>query len=162
MQTMIRAIVLALVGMGLALSSAARAQGAELDNQDSRFSFYRAEGGFLRLDGRSGEVSMCTRHGPAWVCEGLPEERAAYDAEIARLQADNAVLKKEFLAHSLPLPAGVLPDAVGPSGGIPRIVLRGDREMHRMIDAIGVAWRRLVEMVAGLQKYVQKDLRKRS
>lgn len=130
---------------------AARAQGA-VDNQDSRFSFYRTDAGFLRLDGTSGQVSMCTRRPVGWACEPLPEERTAYETEITRLQADNASLKKELLAHNVALPAGMRPETGEAPDGRLRLLSRGDREVHRVIELIGGAWRRLVEMVASVQK----------
>src|SRR6266567_38926 len=86
-------------------------QGAALENEDSRFTFFRVDDGFLRLDGSTGQVSLCTRRQAGWLCQALPEERAAFEAEIARLQGDNAALKKEVLAHDLPLPAGIAPPA---------------------------------------------------
>jgi hypothetical protein len=127
-------------------------RGAEPENEDSRFSFYRADGGFLRLDGRSGQVSLCTKHEAGWLCEALPEERAAFEAEIARLQGDNAALKQVVLAHDLPLPGGM---AYAPPAAAPGAA---DHQANRLVSAIEVVWRRLVAMVTS----VQRDLLKRS
>src|SRR5258708_1376260 len=99
----IGALALAVAGTAL-LCGPAAAQGAQPDNEDNRFSFFHADGGYLRLDGRTGQVSLCTRRQAGWLCQAAPEERAALEAEIARLQAQNAALKKEVLAHDLPLP----------------------------------------------------------
>ena len=66
-------------------------------------------GQLLRLDGRTGQVSLCGRAAAGWACQAVPDERAALEAEIARLQDDNAALKKELLARGLPLPSGVKP-----------------------------------------------------
>ena len=85
-------------GSALALP-AARAQAAQPENEDARFTFHRADDGYLRLDGRSGQVSICTRRPAGWLCQAVPDERAALENEIARLQSDNAALKKELLAH---------------------------------------------------------------
>ena len=66
---MIRSGQLALAVAGFALvasaglSRPALADGAQPENEDSRFSFYRAGDGFLRLDGSTGEVSRCSRRG---------------------------------------------------------------------------------------------------
>src|SRR5258708_31270223 len=100
-------LLFAVAGYALSCHSAFP-QGTPPENEDSRFSFYRAEDGYLRLDGRTGQVSLCTRRPAGWLCQALPEERAAFDAEIARLQGVNAALKKEVLDHDLPLPAGIL------------------------------------------------------
>jgi hypothetical protein len=132
----------------------ALAQGADVENEDSRFSFYRAEGDFLRLDGRSGQVSICSKHQAGWLCEAVPEERAAFEAEIVRLQGDNAALKKLVLRHGLALPAGMRPEV--PGGPPPSA--RGESKVDRIMSAMDGVWRRLVAMVTG----VQRDLLGRS
>jgi hypothetical protein len=148
-------LMLALAGC-VSLCAPAYPQGTPPENEDSRFSFYRAEDGYLRLDGRSGQVSLCIRRPAAgWLCQALPEERAAFDAEIARLQRENATLKKEVLAHDLPLPAGTWADAppAGRPGAAP-----ADREGSQIMDVVENVWRRLVAMIVS----VQRDLLKRS
>jgi len=100
-----RPLALAVAGYAL-LCGPASPQSGQPEGDDSRFSFFHTDGGYLRLDGRTGQVSMCTRRPVGWLCQALPEERAALEAEIARLQAQNAALKKEVLAHDLPLPVG--------------------------------------------------------
>jgi hypothetical protein len=149
-------LVFAVAGYAV-LCGPATPQGAQPENEDSRFTFFRANDGFLRLDGRSGQVSTCTKRPAGWVCEALPEERAAFEAEIARLQADNAALKKEVLAHDLPLPGGVRPEPPATTTG-PRSPGPSDREANQIMSAIENAWRRLVAMIAS----VQRDLLKRS
>jgi hypothetical protein len=148
-------LVFAVAGYAV-LCGPATPQGAQPENEDSRFTFFRANDGFLRLDGRNGQVSTCTKRPAGWVCEVLPEERAAFEAEIARLQADNSALKKEVLAHDLPLPGGVRPEPPATTG--PRPPGPSDREANQIMSAIENAWRRLVAMIAS----VQRDLLKRS
>jgi hypothetical protein len=144
-----------------ALAPGAQAPSAQApatpENDDSRFTFFHVDGGYLRLDGRSGRVSMCTRREAGWLCQALPEERAAFEAEIARLQGDNAALKKVVLAHDLPLPAGVRPDAP-PAGAGPRVPAPADREAYQIMSVIEGVWRRLVALIVS----VQKDLLERS
>jgi hypothetical protein len=122
------------------------------DSRDSRFAFFHVDGGYLRLDGRTGHVSICSRREAGWLCQSLPEERAAFEAEIARLQGDNAALKKVVLAHDLPLPTGVPPDAPPDAG--PRPPAATDQVM----SVIEHVWRRLVALIVS----VQKDLLERS
>jgi hypothetical protein len=145
-------LVFALAGYAL-LCRAAFPQGAQPENEDSRFSFYRAGDGFLRLDGRSGQVSLCARHPAGWVCQALPEERAAFEAETARLQVENAALKQEVLAHDLPLPAGIRPDPPPPTAG----PSPPDHE-GKIMSLIENVWHRVVAMIVS----VQRDLLKRS
>jgi hypothetical protein len=133
------------------LCAPAFAQGTPPDNEESRFSFFRAEDGYLRLDARTGQVSLCTRRQAGWLCQALPEDRAAFEAEIARLQLENAALKKQVLAHDLPLPREATPQPPPPA----------DREVNQITSVISVienVWRRLVAMIQS----VQRDLLRKS
>ena len=64
----------------------------------------------MRLDTRTGEVSLCSQRTVGLACVASPEDRAVFENEIARLQAENAALKKDILAHGLPLPPGTNPE----------------------------------------------------
>ncbi|MBS7542282.1 hypothetical protein KHC19_03980 [Ancylobacter oerskovii] len=100
--------------MALALASAGRAQpapggppppppGAGASSREApNFTMQPVEGGVLRLDTRSGTMSFCASRGGVWRCEALPDERAALEAEIARL--------RERLAAG----GGGVPDIAGP------------------------------------------------
>ena len=127
---------------------------AQPENEDSRFTFFRADSGYLRLDGRTGQVSLCTRREAGWLCQALPEERAAFEAEIGRLQGDNAALKKVVLAHDLPLPAGIAPPA--PPAPTARPPSPTDHEVNQIMGMIENVWRRLVDMMVDLQRDIQK------
>ena len=81
-----------------------RAQEPALDLADKRFTYHRVDDGYLRLDLRSGEVATCRQREAGWACTLAPEERAALESEIARLQRDNALLKNALLERGLPLP----------------------------------------------------------
>jgi hypothetical protein len=149
--------ILALTIAGALGASAARAQTP--DNEDTRYQFNRVEDGYLRLDLKTGQVSLCSRRNIGWACVTVPDDRAAFDGEIARLQGENAALKKAMLDRGLPLPRGITPDAP---------VARGDRDMNRdlklpsnadidrMMTAVEKVWRRLVDMLMGLQKDLMK------
>jgi hypothetical protein len=146
---------LAVVALAAALAApAAHAQGSP-ENDDSRFTFHRADDGYLRLDGRSGQVSLCERRPAGWQCQAVPDERAALEGEIARLQANNARLKKELLAHNLPLPGGLKPDLPSrgedATGGLP-----SDAELNRIMSFIEKVWKRMVEMIVSTQKDMMK------
>jgi hypothetical protein len=93
-----------------------RAQEPSLDLADKRFTYHPIDDGYLRLDLRTGEVATCRQRGAGWTCTLAPEERAALEGEIARLQRDNALLKSALLERGLPLPA---PQADGPAPAAP-------------------------------------------
>ncbi|MGU3494650.1 hypothetical protein ACLBXM_11460 [Xanthobacteraceae bacterium A53D] len=52
-----------------------------------RFSFTPVEGGVLKLDSQTGRVSFCSNGSGGFACVAVPDSRDAYEAEIARLQA---------------------------------------------------------------------------
>lgn len=153
---MTRTALLALVVATLALAVPAWAQSAPPENEDSRYTFNRADDGYLRLDGRTGQVSLCTRRQVGWACQLVPDERGALEAEIARLQGETAALKKELLARNLPLPGSIKPDPPAPKAVEPRLQLPSDAEVDKMLAFIEKVWRRLVEMIVSLQKDMMK------
>jgi len=139
----------AVVALACVLAAPVRAQNAP-DSADGRFTFHRTDDGFLRLDGRSGQVSLCLRRSAGWECQAVPDERAALESEIARLQGDNANLKRELLAHNLPLPNGTRPEASG--RGEDRLQLPSDAELNRAMAFVEKVWKRMVEMIVTTQR----------
>jgi hypothetical protein len=154
---MVRIGFLVLIIAGFALGpSVARAQASQPDNEDARFTFHRTDDGYLRLDGRSGQVSICIRRPAGWLCQAVPDERTALESEIVRLQSDNAALKKELLAHALTLPGAIKPDLTPGLVEEPRLQLPSDAEFNQMMGFIEKVWRRLVEMVVSVQRDLMK------
>jgi hypothetical protein len=122
------------------------------DTENGRFSFHREEEGYLRLDSRTGQVSVCARKPVGWACHPVPDERQALEAEIARLQSDNGVLKKELLARNVPLPGGVRKDP--PQARLPDVELKlpSDADMERALNFLEKTWRRLAEKLSAIQR----------
>ncbi len=152
---MIRGILLGLL-TGVALAGAAGAEDAPGGGEDGRFMFKHVEEGFIRLDTRTGQVALCSRHEVGWACQVVPEERAALEAEIARLQAENAALKKALLTHGLDLPGGAKPEKPPAQGQNGDRSSQRDTDLDRVMSFLEKAWRRLVEMVANLQRDLLK------
>ncbi|MCW2284817.1 hypothetical protein M2323_002705 [Rhodoblastus acidophilus] len=61
--------------------------------ENGRFSMTPVANGFLRLDTRTGQTSLCTVSGDQAQCRAGADERAALEGEIARLTQENAALK---------------------------------------------------------------------
>src|SRR5438094_1591319 len=133
------ALALALSGADLAVASA---QTATPDSENGRYSFNPVADGVLRLDTRTGQVSQCSRSDPGWTCKVVPDERAALETEIVRLQGENATLKKELLARGLPVPN--VPGLSGARPGEPDLKLPSDAEVDRVISFLEKFWRRLI------------------
>ena len=73
---------------------------------------------------------------------------------IARLQGENATLKKELLARGLPVPGALGPSVAKPDE--PELKLPSDTEVDKVISFLDKVWRRLVEMGRSLQKEIER------
>jgi hypothetical protein len=134
-----------------ALPLTASAQNGAPDGENGRYSFNRVEDGYLRLDQRTGQVSLCSRRNLGWSCHPVPDERAALEEEIARLQRDNAALKKEMLARGIMPPGGSLSQAPA-APEKPAAKTPSDAELDRAMAVMERLWKRLVEMVQRWQR----------
>jgi hypothetical protein len=134
------------------------------DIENGRYSLVPvADGGVIRLDTRTGAVSTCNNSGAGWACYAVPDERAALDAEIGRLQSDNEKLKAQLAAREPtvtgkidePLPKTDSLKPPTPKADAERkieIPLPSDRDMDRVMSFLEQAWRRLIEMAQRVQK----------
>ncbi|MDO9298240.1 hypothetical protein [Bradyrhizobium sp.] len=173
------AIAASAVILGLAASfggtGAAVAQSMP-DGEKGRYSMSTVGNGVIRLDTRTGAVSTCSNSGAGWACYAVPDERAALDAEIGRLQADNDRLKAELAAREAVVTGKIdeaLPKETLPKDSLPKtdslkkpdpkvaegerkieIPLPSDRDMDRMMSFLERAWKRLIEMANRVQKDV--------
>ncbi|MGE5366050.1 MAG: hypothetical protein ACM3PO_02080 [Betaproteobacteria bacterium] len=131
----------------------ALADEATPDTEGGRYVFSKQANGFLRLDSRSGAVSLCTEQPVGWACQTAPEDRAVFENEIARLQSENAALKKALLAHGLSLPPGAAPDAYTTQNDS-TLRLPSEAEIDRAIAFVGHVWQRFMDAIARAQKQV--------
>jgi hypothetical protein len=144
-----RRLIVVLALAAAAGGPAALAQTAAPDSENGRYTFNKVADGLLRLDTRTGQVSLCTKKEAGFACNTVPDERSALENEIARLQRENGLLKKDMLARNLPLPGGI---ASAPSADQQRelnlkVPLPSDAEIDRVMSAFEKMWRRLVDMV---------------
>jgi len=101
----------------------------------------------------------------------VPDERAALDAEIGRLQGENEGFKTELeklkaqLAAREPTVTGKIDEPLPKTDSLKKpepkvadgerkieIPLPSDRDMDRVMSFLEQAWRRLVEMANRMQK----------
>lgn len=159
----------ALIAITMVAGTGAAAAQSAPDTDAGRYTLAPVSGGAVRLDTRSGAVSTCTDKGNGWACTMMPDERAALDTEIGRLQADNDRLKAE-LAQRPPTVTGKIDDALPKADSlkpaepktadgqrkieIPKIEipLPSGRDVDRVMDFVESAWRRLVEIANRMQR----------
>ncbi len=95
-----------LLCLALLAAAPAAAQTAEPPASDNgRYTMTPTADGFLRLDTRTGKVSLCVTKDAMAQCRAAADERAAYETEIADLRRQNEALRKGGAAPSLRLPS---------------------------------------------------------
>ena len=160
LSTCIAATVLIFAGAGVTVAQSMP------DSENGRYSLSPVTDGVIRLDTRTGAVSTCGNTGAGWACYAVPDERAALDAEIGRLQAENEKLKTELAARE-PTVGGKIDEPLPKTDSLKKpepkaaegerkieIPLPSDRDMDRVMSFLEQAWRRLVEMANRMQKDV--------
>jgi hypothetical protein len=136
------------------------------DSENGRYALSPVADGVIRLDTRTGAVSTCSNTGSGWACYVVPDERAALDAEIGRLQNDNEKLKTQLAARE-PVVTGKIEEPLPKGDSLKKaepkvtdgerkieIPLPSDQDMNRVMSFLEQAWRRLVEMANRMQKDV--------
>ena len=155
------------MALGLCLGGTGTATAQTMaDTENGRYALSPVPEGVIRLDTRTGAVSICNNTSTGWACYTVPDERAALDAEIGRLQADNEKLKAELEARG-PAVTGKIDEAMPKSDSLKKpepkvaegerkieIPLPSDRDMDRVMSFLEQAWRRLLEMANRVQKDV--------
>jgi hypothetical protein len=144
------------------------------DTENGRYALSPAADGVVRLDTRTGMVSNCSNSGAGWACYAVPDERAAMDTEIGRLQAENEKLKAQLASRDGTVEGKTgealpksdrqsAPKSAEPKVGEPKVAegerkleipLPSDQDMDRLMSFVERAWRRLVEIANRMQKDV--------
>lgn len=141
-----RHITFAIWMMTALARGSAVAQTALPETENGRYTLAPIADGFLRLDSRTGTVSTCRNEVQGWACFVVPDERAAFDAEIGRLQAENQKLRAQPAERDV---ANESPKIEIPKIEIP---LPSERDINRVVGFLEDAWRRLVDMAARMQR----------
>lgn len=143
------------------------------DGENGRYTISPVADGVIRLDTRTGAVSICNNTGAGWACYAVPDERAALDAEIGRLQAENERSRTELDKLKAELGSreasvdGKIEEALPKSDSLKKaepkagegerkieIPLPSDQDMDRLMSFLERAWRRLIDMANRVQKDV--------
>jgi hypothetical protein len=107
---------------------------------EERYQLQKTEGGYVRLNTETGEMSICEEKANQLVCRAAAEERTAFQDELDRLQARLDGLE-ERLARLEARPA------------VPEALLPSDEEIDKSMDVMEKFFRRFM----GIMKDIQKD-----
>ena len=102
---------------------------------DGRFVLRDTPDGLLRMDSRTGAISLCTRTGGSLACRLVPDDRAALEQEIERLKAENEALRRGGAMAARPADPGQ------------SLTLPSDQEVDRALSLAERIWRRLRGMI---------------
>lgn len=148
--------IFAVAVAAVCLSAPALAEDALPDAAGGRYTFNKTADGVVRLDSRTGEVALCSQRSVGWACQAAPEDRTAFESEIARLRGENAALKQALLDHGLPLPSGMLPEPPGAAAhdhdNDITIRLPDNADIDRAMAYVDRLWRSFVDAVARAQR----------
>ena len=134
----IKAFVIAIAAV--CLSAPVLADEATPDSDGGRYTLNKVTDGFVRLDTQTGEVALCSQRTVGWACQVAPEDRAAFESEIARLRGENAALKQALLSRGLPLPSGATPERSGTHDNDITIRLPDNADIDRAVAYVNRLW----------------------
>jgi hypothetical protein len=150
----------ALTAASVLLAVPAFAQEA-LHESDGRYTYRQADNGMLRLDARTGQVSLCSRQDAGWSCHAVPDDRVAYEQEIMRLQDENAALRKSLAERQKsadarqPAPKSGEPKANEKHNEL-RLRLPSQEDIDRMMGFVEKMWRRMIDIIVNAQNDLEK------
>jgi len=120
-------VTVAALVLSTSLSAGAVAQGLSPGTEAAagRYTMSPTDGGFVRLDTKTGEMSVCRRADGSWACTAMQDDEQRRGEQVAELQRENARLRDEVtrLEDMLglsppsrsPSPADPKPDYVPPT-----------------------------------------------
>lgn len=153
----IRGVALALA-IGLTVPAAAQSKSFL-----GRYTMYKAEDGFIRLDTQTGEVSLCQKAAATWNCAPMGDDEQKLKNRIAELRDRNTALEAEVrsLKSALASRDGAQPDDRyserpdadgGPPGGRQQFRLPTEEEVDKALDYFERMLRKFQDRLQRLEK----------
>ena len=146
---------------GLAMLAAAPAWAAA--DQAGRYTMSPAEGGVVRLDRETGEMSFCSGTEGNWSCKAMPETETALKKRIEELEAEKRALEAERRLRDAPGPSAKAPDAgeppaadavPPPPGDLP---IPNERDVDKLFDYVEGMVKKFKERIERLEREAQKQ-----
>jgi len=163
-----------------AIADVAYAQTPPAD-ENGRYTLSATDNGYLRLDTRTGAVSVCTPKG-GWTCRVVPDERAALDQEIGRLQRQVDTLKAQLESHGDTVKGKIdeplaktdslkkdAPEKSAANGEAGKNLAAADSgkeaaagpqisSQRKLTAALDRVWQQLIEIAARVQKRISENI----
>jgi len=150
--------LLALTGLAQAQQSPAAPSAdeskptASAPAQSERYMIAKSGNDILRVDRKTGAISVCRARGERWVCELVADDRAAYEAEIG--YANKAADKLKKRVADLEQRLAALEENPNAKSGAkePSLSDKAERELDRFMTFSEHAMRRFFGMVKSLRE----------
>ncbi|MGL4406662.1 MAG: hypothetical protein ACRCT6_12935 [Notoacmeibacter sp.] len=110
---------------------------------EQRYSISRTTDGYVRTDVTTGQISVCTEQGDQLICRMAPDERQAYEADIAALQLKIDSLEKRIAELEKPITSG---SAANPPA-------QDEQEFQTSLDRMEQFFRRFMGIVKEFQAF---------
>lgn len=141
-----RATLIAAVAAFAACATTAVAE----EPRAGRYSMYKADDGFVRLDTQTGAMSLCRRVDDDWSCRPMASSGAAKGSEVEQLRAENERLAAEV--KRLEGLLGLEADPPRPGGDKHAFRLPSEKEVDQALDYFENMLRKFQERLKRLER----------
>jgi hypothetical protein len=112
--------------------------GVSAQAEEERYRLEKTDNGYIRMDTRSGAMSICEESSGQLICRTAADERAAQDDAITRLEDTIAALEKRVTALE--------------NRAIPEFMLPSEEEFEKSLSYMEQFFRRFLGVVQDLDK----------
>jgi hypothetical protein len=124
--------------------------GAHAEDGSGRYTLKAIEGGFLRLDTKTGAVSTCRKEDSNVICRAAADDRAVLQSEIDRLQTANDKLRAKLAKRNKASPAK---KSTKPKSDLP-----DDEEMDRIMGFFEKLMKRFFKFAQSMRETFERDI----
>jgi hypothetical protein len=117
--------------------------------QTGRFVMRQTENGVLRLDTKTGAISICTNSNNSWSCTQVDDDSAALNTRLRELKAENRKLRDELSKLRAEFDESIT--GAAPSPRRDRDVLPSDEELDKAFSFLERMLKKFKDLVEGLE-----------
>lgn len=143
---MYRYLVL-LIGVLIGITAIDLAQATQAELDKDRFVLKSVDGGYLRLDKKTGAISTCRQNQQNWICRSTADDRAVLQNEIDRLQKENERLKDKLADQGERRKTGK-----------PKVNLPDKEELNRVMGFFEDLVKRFLKMAQSVRDQIGEDI----